>query len=314
MPTIPFTRSPAAVTLGEAMGLAGRYWSASWERWVLAVVAVALASGLAQLVLGASLLDQQTVANSMIPGAIDPSEVPRLLAGPIAVGLVSLVADWFLYANAIVGLRGGEMPLRRVIGAGLRVLLVVLLIVPGVMLAAIALTATGVLGLLGIVVLFPLLMLVLLRLAFWTYAIFDGQPIGAGVRLSWEISRGAVLRILGWQVALAALSFGLALVTRLLTVVLDVPAITAGLASGVSTAFQAWFVIVMVILYESQRLRSIEGVASMRVWVNPTEAVPSGWGQRSAGPAPGRGAELPPDDEEADDRPSPPPAPPGAPS
>ena len=72
-----------------------------------------------------------------------------------------------------------------------------------------------------------------------------------------------MLRILGWQLALTVLSFGLGLVTRLLVVVLgDVPAITAALASGVSTAFQAWFVIVMVILYESQRLRSIEGQAS----------------------------------------------------
>ena len=156
MTTIPFTRSPVAVTLGEAMGLAGRYWSASWERWVLAVVAVGLASGLAQFFLGSSLLDQQAVADSMVPGAIDPSEVPRLLAGPIAVAIVSLVADWFLYANAILGLRGGEMPLRRVLGAGLRVLLVVLLLVPGVMLAAIGLTATGVLGLLAIVALFPI--------------------------------------------------------------------------------------------------------------------------------------------------------------
>ena len=107
MTRIPFTRSPAFATVAEGLTLAAAYWRASVERWVLAVVAVAVANGLVAWLFGSTAIDQQTMSRVLVPGAsgpaIDPSELPRLLAGPLAVGLVSIVAKWFLVANAIAG-------------------------------------------------------------------------------------------------------------------------------------------------------------------------------------------------------------------
>ncbi len=51
----------------------------------------------------------------LVPAAdgttIDPAQLPRLLAGPIAVTVVSIVAGWFLLANAVAGIRGREVTL-----------------------------------------------------------------------------------------------------------------------------------------------------------------------------------------------------------
>ena len=89
---------------------------------MLAVVAVAVVNGLVGWLFGSTVIDQQTMARVLVPGAagpeIDPAELPRLLAGPLAVGLVSIVAKWFLVANAIAGLRGREVTLP--LGAALR--------------------------------------------------------------------------------------------------------------------------------------------------------------------------------------------------
>ena len=182
MHTIPFTRSAAWVTIGEGLSLGARYWAATWERWVLAVVAVALTDGLATWLLGSTLLDQATMTQLMLPGAnaIDPSALPRLLAGPLAVGVVSLVAGWFLYANAVAGLRGREVTLGWVLGAGLRTLL---------MLAGVAFVLTGIfavlallgpLGLLAMAGALPMLVYLAFRLQFWVVGVFDGSGRDGG--------------------------------------------------------------------------------------------------------------------------------------
>jgi hypothetical protein len=295
-PTIPFARSPAAVTLGEAMGLAARYWSASWDRWLLAVIAVGLSSGLAELLLGSSSIDQRALTEALGPGgSLDAVAVPALLAGPLAVALVSLVADWFLYANAILGLRGGQLSLRRVLGAGLRVLLVALLVAPAALLLVSLLAALGPVGLVVALGLVPAAFYVGLRLQLWTIGVFDGRGIADAVSTSWSLTRGAVLRVLGWFLALVGLSLGVgALAGAVGLVLLSVPAIPAAVTAAASTAFQAWSVVVMAILYERQRLRSIEGPPASG-WAPPA-AVPPGWGR-------------PPDDRGGNGSPPPPPGP-----
>jgi hypothetical protein len=260
MQTIPFARPPAWVTIGEAFGLAWRYWRASWERWVLAVVAVALADGLTTWLIGNTLLDQPSLTRLLLQGDMDPTIAPRLLAGPFAVAVVSLVADWFLYANAIVGLRGRPMTLGWVVGSGLRVLLALLVLSLLLMLVFVPLALLGPLALLAALAGFPVLVYVSLRLQFWVLGVFDGQGIQDALRQSWAITRGAVLRVLGWVLALAGLSLlievGLAFSTGLLrTFPGPVAGIAAGIASLVLAAFQAFSVILLAILYESQRGR-----------------------------------------------------------
>ena len=303
-PTIAFARSPAAVTLGEALGLAWRYWLASWERWLLAVVAVGLASGLATLLLGTGRLSQETMAQAIVPGGIDPTAAPALLAGPLAVGIVTLVAEWFLYANAIAGLRGGDLSLGRILVAGLRTLAVLLVLTPALLLLFVAIALLGPAGGLLLLAMLPLVLIVGLRLSFWMLVVFEGRGVVESLQSSWAMSRGALLRIFGWQLALVGLSLITSIVTFVAFAALGaLPAIPAAISAGVATAFSAWSLIAIAILYESQRLRLIEGAPSVARWDTPA-AVPPGWGQPGANPTPGPDADPPRDP----DGPSPPPA------
>jgi hypothetical protein len=260
MRSISFVRSPAFVGLGEALSLAARYWRATWDRWLLAVVAVALVTGLAEWLLGGTVIDQRTLSRALLPGTqgqIGADELPRLMAGPLAVGVVSIVAGWFLLANAVAGLRGRELTLGWVVASGLRTLAAAMII--ALAFAALLTVSLG-LGAIGVVVLLgslPLVIYMVVRLAFWNLAIFDGSSIGQGARTSWGLTRDAVLRVLGWQ--LAIFGIGLLLVAVDLAIgfaFAGVPVAGPVIASAVDTSLQAFTLVVMAILYESQRLRA----------------------------------------------------------
>jgi hypothetical protein len=264
MTRIPFTRSPAFATIAEGLTLAAAYWRASVERWVLAVVAVAVVNGLVGWLFGSTVIDQQTMTRVIVPGAagpeIDPSELPRLLAGPLAVGLVSIVAKWFLVANAVAGLRGREVTLPWVLRSGLRAF------VADMLLAMIALTlistalAFGAVGMIVLLGFLPVLAYVVIRLQFWTLAIFDGSGIAGGLSSSWSLTRRSVLRMLGWGLAVLGISLLLAAADFMVSAVMvAVPVVPAVITSAIDTSFAAFSAIVLAILYESQRLRSLAG-------------------------------------------------------
>jgi hypothetical protein len=286
----------------------------SWERWLLPVVAVTLANGLAQLVLGGSLSDTQALSQALAGGAVDPSQVPSLVAGPIAVMIVSFVASWFLYANAIAGLRGTTLPLARIVLAGLGVvvssLALMFLLVISIFVAMPVLFALGILGVVLLLAMLPMLWYLALRLQFWAYALFDGEGIVAAAQRSWDISRGAVLRIFGWSVAVGLISLLVTGIGSVVQIALPgAPAIGALVVGFASSAYSAFQVIVLAILYESQRLRATEGpTTAARDWSAPTSAVPPGWGRPGAGPASGPG----PDTDAPRDPDGPPPPPPTA--
>lgn len=312
-PTIRFERPPAYVTIGEALSIAARYWAASWERWVLAVVGVGVATGLAHALLGSVALDSDTLRRMTLPGGggVDPAVLPRLLAGPLAVAIVSLVADWFLYANAIAGLRGRDVSLGWVLTAGLRTLLVLLALALVFSMATLALTALGPIGLLAMVIALPLLLYAGLRLQFWTLGVFDGQGVGAALRASWELTRGAVLRVLGWSLALVGLSLLVdAASTSLSLLFASMPIVPAIAGAVLGAAFQAFSLVTIAILYESQRGRLLATPPGGR-------AVDAGspWRQPPASPswnvdASGRPIRPAASDERGpDDPPAPPPPP-----
>jgi len=259
MRTIPFVRPPAFATIREALSLAARYWRATWDRWLLATLAVALATGLAEWLLGGTVIDQRTMQRALLPGSagqLDPAEFPRLMAGPLAVGLVSIVAGWFLLANAIAGLRATEVTLRWVVSAGLRAFvadMLVALVLVGLLLLSVSL---GVAGLVVLLAAFPVLIYAAIRLQLWSLAIFDGNTIDGGARASWGLTRNAVLRALGWGAAIFGLGLIVAVVDGLIGFALGgVPVIGRAVASAIETAFGAYTIIVLAILYESQRLR-----------------------------------------------------------
>lgn len=264
MTRIRFTRSPAFATVGEGLTLAALYWRATVERWVLAVVAVAVANGLVGWLFGSTVIDQQAMARMITPGAagpaIDPSELPRLVAGPLAVGLVTIVAKWFLVANAVAGLRGREVTLPWVLRSGLRALVADMLLAMVVAVLVSTALAFGAVGLIVLLGFLPVLAYVAIRLQFWTLAIFDGSGIAGGFSASWALSRRAVIRMLGWGLAVLGISLLLAVADFLVSLVLlAVPIVPNVITAAIDTSFAAFSAIVLAILYESQRLRMIAG-------------------------------------------------------
>jgi hypothetical protein len=261
---IAFPRPPAQVTIGEGLTLAARYWAASIERWVLPVAAVALASGLVTWLFPASLADRATLERLMrmsIDGTpLDPSEVPRLVAGPLAVAIISLVAGWFLTANAIVGLRNRDVTLPWVLTGGLRSFVANLMIALAVLSVLLPLLSLGAIGLLLAMAAIPVALYLSFRVSFWTLAVFDGERISSGFGVTWRITRGAVLRLLGWSLALLPLGIAAAIAQVIVDVVVG-PAsrpLADAFSAGLDTTVTSYSILVLAILYESQRGRRLQ--------------------------------------------------------
>ncbi len=265
MSAISFTRSPVLVTIGEGLRIAARYWRSSVEHWVLPVIAVALVNGLAGVVFGGAAFDQATLQSMLVTGpdgpGIDASALPPKLAGPLATGVVTTVAGWFLVANAIAGLRGRDIGLGWVLASGLRAFVASMILTSGLLMLLLTAMTLGLAGLLVLLLLLPALLYLGVRLQFWTLALFDGFGITDGLRATWSMTRGAVLRVFGWGLAMA----GIGLIVSAFTWVLDallagVPVAANVLGAAAGSTLQAYTAIVLAVLYESQRLRSLPRV------------------------------------------------------
>jgi hypothetical protein len=307
MRTMPFQRSPVDVTIGEGLAIGARYWAGSWDRWLLAVIAVGLANGLVAWLFPTAAVDDATMNAMLGSGTADATMVPSLLAGPIAAAIVGLVADWFLTANAIAGLRGREVTLPWVLAAGLRTLVVLFAVSLLLTVLLLLLLVLGPIGLIVTLGLVPAALYAAVRLAFWELALFDGAGVETSLRRSWSLTDGAVLRVFGWALALMGLSLLLSLLATGLGVLLPGLGIaTATLGALVSTAFQAYAVIVTAILYESQQLRVASGPGAS--WGGRGTRDP--WaGPPAATPPPGWGRPADPDRPVDPDAPPPPPPP-----
>ena len=169
-------------------------------------------------------------------------------------------------AIAVGGLPGRRMTPDQAVGAGLRTIALGILYL---VVAIPAMFATVALGLvLGNAAIWFLLLFIpavmvgfaylAVRLTFALYAIFDGVGILESVRLSWAISRGGMLRILGWWLAIGAISFGISIGTGLASAAFAAaPQIGTLISTLVTTAFQFFTATVLAILYESQRMRQV---------------------------------------------------------
>ncbi len=261
VPRIPLTVNPADIGLVDALRAAGRYWLATPAHWVLPVVAVALVNLLAALVLGGAAITSEQLQAVLVNGPLgtqmDMERLPKVIAGPVAVGLVTLVARWFLVANAIAGLRGRELTAGWVVTSGLRAFLADMLVsLSMVILFSVALSL-GPTGLLVILAVAPLAIYLGIRLQFWTLAIFDGRSVFGGADTSWRVTRRAVLRVAGWALAILGLGILVAIPLTIVDLVAgSVPVVGAVIGGTAEMALSAFTVVVMAILYESQRLRT----------------------------------------------------------
>ncbi len=263
MPTIRFNYHPAYITVSHGLAVAARYWRESWPLWILPVAAIVLVNGLAWVVFGSTTLD---TPNYFLNGGAGraprvPTFTPAQLAGPLATGLIGMVAQWFIAAVAIAGLRGRHITAGWVISAGLGTIGAALLGTMAMITAVavgILMTAISPLLLLGLVAVVPAAIYMGLRLAFWTLAIFDGHGVIGGARFSWLITQGSVLRMIGWGLVAGGLSLGVSVVTipvRFASGLAGVAAPAEMLVAGLTATFQVFALILMTVLYESQRWR-----------------------------------------------------------
>ena len=263
MSRIEFTVPPAQVGIADGITLATRYWAASVERWVLPVIAVGLASGLTTWLFAGSLSDRETldrlVRLSLGGTPLEPGELPRLVAGPLAVAIVSLVAGWFLTANAIAGLRDREVTLGWVVTGGIRSFVANLLIGLVATAVLLPLLALGALGLLLALALLPVGLYLLLRTSFWTLAVFDEHGIGSGFGATWTITRGGVLRVIGWSLALLPLGIVAAVGQLVVDAALGPAArpLADAIGGASDTVVSSYTIVVLAVLYESQRARRL---------------------------------------------------------
>ena len=262
MPTIQFNRHPATVSLDDAVSMAVYFARESWQLWILPVAAIVLVNVLAALVFGNTALNSSPFqlrpgTNPYAPLTLTPAEI----AGPLAVGLVTLVAGWFVTAISVAGLRGRPITSGWVIGAGLRSIgaaLLIILVATLVIAVFAALVAISPIFLLSLLLLVPAAFYAAIRLLFWGIAIFDGAGVLNGLRATWHLTRNSLLRLLGWGLGVTAIGFGVGLISfpvSLITLLAGVPAVgtlVSSVLSGLLTVFGANM---LAILYESQRWR-----------------------------------------------------------
>jgi hypothetical protein len=262
LPTIHFTKHPAYVTVIDGISMAATYWRASWALWILPVAAIVLVNGLAEIVFGNAKLDSTTITGGGFGRPLTfPKLTPAQIAGPLATSLVGLVANWFITAIAVAGLRNRPVTAGWVVVGGLRSIGAALLIGMALTLGfglLIGAAAISPILLLALFVVVPAAVYVSSRLWFWTLAVFDEMGVMDAARFSWHISQASVLRILGWGIVGALIVMAVMVLTLIPTFLLTftgVSAIGMMVATGLTETCSVFSLMMMAVLYESQRWR-----------------------------------------------------------
>jgi hypothetical protein len=267
MPTIPFTSDPAGITIGEGLSVSARYWRATIDLWSLPVALVAAVAALVTWLVGGLAPAPGSSPTTYVPG-MDPWTVigpylPGFLSSTFVTGTVSMVAGWVYLAIAIAGLRGHRVMPGWIIRRGMRTFAasVLLAIAFGAAFAVLAvISLIGGPGLVLVVMITALVpaIYVSVRLIFWSLAIFDGAGIRQGLGATWLLSRGAVARMLGWGLTVATLGVLVNIAASLVTLPLgDGNPVGSGIAAAATEAFAAYSMIVLAVVYESQRRRTV---------------------------------------------------------
>jgi len=265
--TIPFTADPDAITMGEGLSVAARYWRATIDLWSLPVAVVAAVAAVVSWLVGGLATTAGTLAATPAPGT-DPMTIlgpylPGLLASTFVTGTVSMVAGWVYLSIAVAGLRGYRVMPGWIIRRGLRTFIADVLLTLGfgaafAVLALLSLAGGPGLVLVVMVTAFVPAMYVSVRLVFWSLAIFDGAGIRQGLGATWLLSRGAVARMLGWGVTVAAIGLLVNVTASLATLPLgDGNPVRSGITAAATEAFTAYSMIALSVIYESQRRRSV---------------------------------------------------------
>lgn len=295
-----FPTHPIAIGVSDGVQAAFNYLQASWRRWLPVVIVVAVVTGIAYAALGSPdttglyYIDRSTGQLTWYAG----SDV-RLwhVGGDLSVtGLVGLIASWVFTAAAIAGLRGRPMTLDFILVRGLMSLVASILLLFALIAAVIALVilvvAVPPLGVLGLFAAIPVLLYLVIRVVFYTLAIFDGFGPIEGISESWRLSRGAVVRLFGWGLLAILISLGFSIVSSIVGALFtgSTVAVGRGVEAVVTTTGSCFTVFMMAVLYESERARhdpAAYGIAAGPGYPPPYPGAPYpyGPGRYPGGPA-----------------------------
>jgi hypothetical protein len=257
-----FNMHPATIGIADGIQIALDYLRASWRRWLPVVVVIAACTFLVYALIGtadASNLyytdpnTHQTVVNQTAFNTY----IGKLVPASLAVGLVGLVGGWIFTATAISGLRNRPLTSAVVVRGIVAVAASILLLLAAFPLMLVTLLAVTIIPPLLLAAI-PVWIYLYIRVVFYTLAVFDGYGPIEGIRESWRLSHGAMVRMFGWGLMAILISIGLSLVA----LVVSVPfasartgALGQAVSSAISTTGSCFSVFLMAVLYESQRAR-----------------------------------------------------------
>ncbi len=308
-----FRAHPAMITVTEGIQDGFRYLWNWWRLWLPLIAVVWLVGLVVYAIVDSivvntdfrSLYYTDPFTNRLV---FEPDAANRfwsLLLAFLAVGLLqevlSLVASWVFYATAISGLRNRPVTIEGVIGRGLLslvsgvligVAIVVAFVVAVVAVIAVLVASPPLGGLLLLVLIFggvPVLIYLEIRLFLTSMAVFDGFGPIEGIRESWRLSDGSVLRMFGWGLMTGLIVIALGIVASIVALPFVIRAHPVGeaLALAIGTTASGLAIFITAVLYESQRARmdpSLYGPPPV-----PTYAwgSPYGPGTNPGGPYPG---------------------------
>lgn len=290
-----FSHHPTAITVSDGIQDAFLYLQKSWRTW-LPVVGVIAACALVTRALVGSIDVRTLYHQDVYTGRVvwNPDALNKLwgtAAAGLVVGLLSWIGGWVFYATAIAGLRNRSVMLSGVIVRGLVSLLsglvvavvaifvVTSLLMVGIAIAVVVPPVGGLLIILWALAAIPVSVYLLVRLIFTSLAVFDGFGPIAGIRESWRLSQGSVLRMLGWGALAFLMTIGIGIIAGIIAAGFDGSGLVAVAQAGstaVTLTGSCLVVFMLAVLYESERARKDPMLYPVPAW--------PGYGSYPAGP------------------------------
>ena len=255
-----FTVHPAYVSVTDGIQAAANYMTVSWRKWLPVVFVYAVVQGLLYAaVIGDTsrwyYIDNYTGRLHWEPGLSD--RIPAIALGLIALTVVSVVCSWVVMGVAVAGLRNRPVTIPWLVERGLRTIAAGILLAFAVFAFFFVLVLLTVIappiGIIAFLVGIVVLVIVALRLQFAMYAIFDGAGVIQGLEESWRLSRGSVIRILGWVLMGALLTGAVSMITGLVSAPMAATgevALKQAIVGGVAQAGAVLVTFMTAVLFE----------------------------------------------------------------
>jgi hypothetical protein len=271
---------PAFITVTQGIQDAFHYLGATWQKWVPVVAAIAVCNFVLYALVGSAgtgqifYTDPYTNHVTWQPDA--SSHIAGLVATALLTVFVSVIGSWIYTATAISGLRNRPLTIAGVLERGILTVVAGILIglaIAGALIAWILVTVlVPPVGILLLLAAIPVGIYLEIRLIFISLAIFDGFGPIDGMKESWRLSNGSVMRLIGWGLMAVLLAFVFSIAGGLVAAPFtlgNAAPIAQALSSLVSAIGSCFSVFMMAVLYESERARKNPAAYGLTQAPNP---------------------------------------------